>query len=298
MTHRDDRRDLQVLAKKLFDIRDNSQLFRKYLGSLKNVAADDRKVLEDLKGRLVQFLCQVYEAKMEAVRTLRLEVIGNCETFFMWSLDDLQWAGEVLLNYAFWPEREQYDNEQMARGVFFLDEICAEHIDPRSLTMLEGINSALQKDLNWDNILATLEESAQRIATLGAQELCESVDLDNEQTKPYNRSPRHSPDFRSVRWFGTDYAFTAYQAACVKILWDAWERGTPDVAGETLLERTGSESRKLRDVFKNSRAWKTVIARGETKGSYRLAEPSRRDVSVQKKAAQETSKKTKVATSR
>lgn len=39
----------------------------------------------------------------------------------------------------------------------------------------------------------------------------------------------HSPDFRSVRWFGESYTFTENQALRVKLLWENWERGTPDV---------------------------------------------------------------------
>jgi hypothetical protein len=50
----------------------------------------------------------------------------------------------------------------------------------------------------------------------GYQETQEAIGL--------TRSPsRHGPDFRSVHWFGQDFSFTAKQAACVRILWAAWE---------------------------------------------------------------------------
>lgn len=50
-----------------------------------------------------------------------------------------------------------------------------------------------------------------------------------------DREAKHSPDFRSVNWFGTEYHFTATQAACVSVLWDAWTNGTPEIGGDTLL---------------------------------------------------------------
>lgn len=83
---------------------------------------------------------------------------------------------------------------------------------------------------------------------------------------------RHSPDFRSVSWFGTRHSFTPTQAAIVKVLWNAWENDTPDVGHETLLEEAGSESKRLVDVFKGHETYKQLIGQGETKGSYQLIE--------------------------
>ncbi|GMU37709.1 MAG: hypothetical protein EDS66_12215 [Planctomycetota bacterium] len=82
---------------------------------------------------------------------------------------------------------------------------------------------------------------------------------------------RHSPDFRSVHWDGVDYAFTANQAAIVKQLWEAYENGTPDVGGDTLLVNAESDTRRMADVFKKHSAWGTMIVEGSTKGTYRLA---------------------------
>jgi hypothetical protein len=85
---------------------------------------------------------------------------------------------------------------------------------------------------------------------------------------------RHSLDYRSVRWCGTDYTFTSVQAACVKLLWEAWENGTPELGQATILEHeyVGSESSRLVDLFKKHPAWQTMIVSGTTSGSYRLAE--------------------------
>ncbi len=84
----------------------------------------------------------------------------------------------------------------------------------------------------------------------------------------------HSPDFRSVRWFGEVYGFTANQAPVVKCLYENWQNGTPDVGDETLLSAVDPESPPLRlsTLFRDHPAWNTLIVSGGTKGTKRLAE--------------------------
>jgi hypothetical protein len=82
-----------------------------------------------------------------------------------------------------------------------------------------------------------------------------------------------SPDCRSVRWGGTQFTFTANQAAVVELLSEARRHGTPDIGGDTLLYRTQVDSKRLRDVFRGHPAWNTMIVEGETKGAHRLADP-------------------------
>jgi hypothetical protein len=83
----------------------------------------------------------------------------------------------------------------------------------------------------------------------------------------------HSDDFRSVNWFGATYEFTPNQAACVKVLWEHWKRGTPVVGDESLLQAVDPEAppRKLGDVFRSSMAWGTMIVAGDNKGTHRLS---------------------------
>ena len=109
-----------------------------------------------------------------------------------------------------------------------------------------------------------LSELIYRVNELNPQTL---KTLANNQTK-------HSLDFRSVHWFGKDYSFTASQAACVKILWNALQNDTPDVGGETLLEQSGSEGSRVRDIFKNHPVWNKMIVSGGSKGTFRLADTS------------------------
>ncbi|MCK6484913.1 MAG: hypothetical protein L6R00_12360 [Phycisphaerae bacterium] len=83
-------------------------------------------------------------------------------------------------------------------------------------------------------------------------------------------SARHSPDFRSVHWYGTAYSFTALQAPCVKVLWEAWENGTPDVGNGTILAEAGTDESRLPDIFRGCAAWGTMIVPGDSKGTTRL----------------------------
>jgi hypothetical protein len=97
-----------------------------------------------------------------------------------------------------------------------------------------------------------------------------------DSTTPPRLDPerfRHGPDYRDCMWNGTHYTVTATQAACVKVLWEAWEHGTPEVGQQHILETAGSESSSLKDVFKGSTAWKTMIV-STRQGLFRLAEPT------------------------
>ncbi len=60
----------------------------------------------------------------------------------------------------------------------------------------------------------------------------------------------HSEDFHFVRWYGQEHTFTNQQAAIVKLLWQAWEKHTPDLGQDYLLEAAGSSTGRLRNVFK------------------------------------------------
>jgi hypothetical protein len=90
---------------------------------------------------------------------------------------------------------------------------------------------------------------------------------------------KHSADFRSVLWYGTEYYFTPTQAACVKVLWREWESGTPEIGDGTILEdpEVEAEAKRLIDVFRDRKsstgyhpAWNTMITPGSTKGTFRL----------------------------
>jgi hypothetical protein len=84
-----------------------------------------------------------------------------------------------------------------------------------------------------------------------------------------------SSDFRSVHWFGTDYEFTATQAACVRKLFEAYANKAPVLGQDSILESADSACSKLGDVFDKGKhpAWGTMIVAGKTKGAFQLAKP-------------------------
>ena len=91
-------------------------------------------------------------------------------------------------------------------------------------------------------------------------------------TEPSRPAVSHSPDYRSARWHGTDYTFTVKQAAVVRVLWEAWEDGAPEVGCATLLQVAESDAERLRDVFQGHPGWGSCIVPGERRGTYRLSE--------------------------
>ena len=90
-----------------------------------------------------------------------------------------------------------------------------------------------------------------------------------------------SPDFREVVWFGVRHGFSATQAACVKVLWEAWENGPPDVSEQRVLEEADYGGKRMVDLFKRHAAWGKMIVAGHSKGSRRLDNP-RKPFRVQK----------------
>ena len=117
---------------------------------------------------------------------------------------------------------------------------------------------------------------ARRVLLAIAEELAGSPagpDAGPDDGSPRPPACAHSDDFRSVRWYGTTYALTGSQAQVVKLLWQAWENGTPDVSGAALLEAADASSERLRDLFPRHAGWGTMIVSGGTRGTYRLSKP-------------------------
>jgi len=94
------------------------------------------------------------------------------------------------------------------------------------------------------------------------------------ETKAAEPTAAHSTDFRSVRWCGELYSFTASQAAVVRVLYANWKVGTPDVGDETLLAAVDPEAppARLFTLFRSHPAWGTMIVQGGSKGTHRIAD--------------------------
>jgi len=95
--------------------------------------------------------------------------------------------------------------------------------------------------------------------------------------------PTHSKDFTSFTWCGTNFQFSkGQQAEAVRVLFEAWEKGTPTLSEKTIGEEIGSSSNnfQLAKVFREKRkdggyvshpAWGTMIKRSR-KGIYQFVE--------------------------
>lgn len=136
----------------------------------------------------------------------------------------------------------------------------------------------IAQQMGGKDIVTTANEAVNEVLkllmdeSLGAQRLRHTRSTEVSATGEAECS--HSPDFRSIIWFGKSFTFTSNQAACVKILWENYERGTPDVSGATLLEAADIQQDRFDKVFRDNNAWRTVIVSGKRKGTYRLATPS------------------------
>ena len=79
-----------------------------------------------------------------------------------------------------------------------------------------------------------------------------------------------SEDYRTVRKNGQEFHLTLNQARIVEKLWQAHTNKTPEVHQSTLLEKLEIYSTRLRDVFKNSEAFNSLVVRGEKRGTFRI----------------------------
>ncbi|HZT80909.1 MAG TPA: sigma-70 family RNA polymerase sigma factor [Gemmataceae bacterium] len=80
---------------------------------------------------------------------------------------------------------------------------------------------------------------------------------------------RFADDFRTAYWFGETIPLTETHAKVVRVLWEAYRKGTPDVCHDVLIRAAGSEAAKLSDVFKGSLAWGRLIV-SSSRGVYRV----------------------------
>ena len=89
------------------------------------------------------------------------------------------------------------------------------------------------------------------------------------ESSPEPQELEHSPDYTSVNWREHEYLFNNNQAICVRLLHEAWLKGTAYLSGHYLLGEIESASR-MSDLFKRHPAWGSLIVPGERRATYRL----------------------------
>jgi hypothetical protein len=151
---------------------------------------------------------------------------------------------------------------------------CHTMLEPAAHELLDLLENYPETALNPSRTLGGLAVDAENPPEV------QSVAEQNERTALGFPIPpvTHSADFSFVCWYGVDYNFTKTQAACVKVLYEAWDNRTPILTEETILEKAGSCGNRLRDVFKVKKkmhpAWGTMIVTAG-KGRLRLQEPEK-----------------------
>jgi len=150
----------------------------------------------------------------------------------------------------------------------FLIVLCTAVFDPDCADIFDrdGMDQVLLVFRQLHKVATAIRSAARSLYAVAPA-------LDNDPAKPESKTaggPTHSNDFRSVNWGGRTYNFTPNQAAVIKLLWEHWERNTPDVGGHTLIEAAEISCKRLDLVFRGSPAWKTMVVASEKKGAYRL----------------------------
>lgn len=143
--------------------------------------------------------------------------------------------------------------------------------DPEKESAIYEKNNIYVKTFNYmDTLYGIYKELAPMMFDLVNKNL-PKIDFD-KQTKVQTQTKEfaHSPDFRSVTLKGQTFTLTPAQARIIDILYQNYENGTPVVSQAHLLEESDSTSKRLRDIFKDSSAWKNLVASGEKRGTYRL----------------------------
>jgi hypothetical protein len=88
---------------------------------------------------------------------------------------------------------------------------------------------------------------------------------------PWDFELSHSDDFRCVTLHNTrSFTLTPAAALAVQVLYDAYQKGTPELSEEDIMKKIGSPGKRLRDSFRNLEAWNTLVIQGKRRGTYRL----------------------------
>jgi len=100
------------------------------------------------------------------------------------------------------------------------------------------------------------------------------ADFDKERNSAGKKGDANfskSGDYCSIKYKGVLYRLTPNQSKIVRMLHDAYLAGTPALRGDTLLAALEAETSRVRDSFKNSPLWGTLIVSNRSpRGTYQL----------------------------
>ena len=146
-------------------------------------------------------------------------------------------------------------------------------------------------DLEMANHKAVIAQESARLELLLAENCAVCDDNVGEASSPNQELPSaaekvhdkgdnelipHSDDYRCVLYNGKWHTLTTNQAIIVRILDQEYRHGRPQVASAKLLEAIGPRTSRVRDSFKKSPLWRTLIVKGSRKDLFRLNLPDPR----------------------
>ena|SRR2546425_3441635 len=87
---------------------------------------------------------------------------------------------------------------------------------------------------------------------------------------PWDMLLQYSDDFRDIEWQGRSFFLSPRQADVVRLLYRAYEHGTPQLSDSFICKELHTPSSRLRDTFRKSKAWGTLIVNGSRPGMLNL----------------------------
>jgi len=119
-------------------------------------------------------------------------------------------------------------------------------------------------------------EDLQRVecASLGSTHADSSLRDPERSIRNHNSAVKEfvpAGDYRSVLFEGKEHTLTLNQATIIKTLHQAHKEGHSTVGKAAVLAAIGTETSRVRDSFKKSSLWGTLIIPGEKRGTYKLS---------------------------
>jgi hypothetical protein len=87
---------------------------------------------------------------------------------------------------------------------------------------------------------------------------------------PWDMLLTHSDDFQDIKWQGQSFGLSPRQADVVRLLYRAYENGTPQLSDKYICTELHTSASRLRDTFRKSKVWGTLIIKGNRPGTRRL----------------------------
>lgn len=104
----------------------------------------------------------------------------------------------------------------------------------------------------------------------------------SREPEPQESSFWVAEDCRSVHFDGSTHALTSTQGQMMKVLYEAHQSDRPVVSKRKLLGVIERETSEIRDTWRDSPLWNTLIVSAEKRGTYRLSVPTKAELAREK----------------